>query len=68
MRNQPLVFRQKGKLLPCAAVEIFFEIINDIHVKNGHARSAKKRIIPTSHCALSLLLMPRKERKLSYIH
>jgi hypothetical protein len=45
VRNRSLVRKQKGKFLPCAVVERFFDIIDDIHVnKLGHARSEKKNI------------------------
>jgi hypothetical protein len=45
VRNQALVCKQKEKFLPCAVVERFFDIIDDIYVnKLGHARSAKKNI------------------------
>jgi hypothetical protein len=30
--NQSLVHKQKGKFLPCAVVESFFDIFDDIHV------------------------------------
>jgi hypothetical protein len=45
VKNQLLVHKQKGKFLPCAVVESFFDIIDDIHInKLGHTRSAKKNI------------------------
>ncbi len=41
VKNNGLVRRFKGKLLPCATLESFFDIINSVHKKLGHAKERK---------------------------
>ena len=41
VKNNCLVRRFKGKLLPCATLESFFDIIDSIHKKLGHAKERK---------------------------
>jgi hypothetical protein len=36
-----LVRKIKGKLLPCAMLESFFDIIDNVHKKLGHAKERK---------------------------
>jgi hypothetical protein len=46
VRNRSLARKQKGKFLPYAVVDSFFDIIDNIHVnKLGHTRSAKKKLL-----------------------